>query len=262
MSLPSFSIPSYPSPLLGRVGCLAACPATRRGRLRFPSAPIKSSVDFLFFFAYATGMALTRRQKEVVDFIAKFVDENGYSPSYEEIARALNLASLATVHKHITALQTKNYLKRGHNQSRSVDLAPKYLVERQRMRQQQSLEVPLLGRIAAGVPVESYQDRATLSFADFLGSSDTFALEVRGDSMIEDHICDRDVILAQRTTSVHDGDIVVALVGGSETTLKRIYREPNGLYRLQPANSTMRPIFVRPEDLEIQGRLLAVLRKY
>src|SRR5204862_5761386 len=102
----------------------------------------------------------------------------------------------------------------------------------------------------------------SLSFAEFLGHSDAFALEVRGDSMIDDHICDRDMILVQRTTTVRDGDIVVALVGGAETTLKRIYREPNGLYRLQPANSAMRPIYVAPEDLDIQGRLLAVLRKY
>lgn len=213
-------------------------------------------------FAYAVGMALTRRQKEVVDFIAAFVDDNGYSPSYEEIANALKLASLATVHKHISALQAKNYLKRAHNQSRSVDLAPKYLVERQRMRKEQALEVPLLGRIAAGTPVESVSERATLSFADFLGHSDTYALQVRGDSMIEDHICDGDMILVERTTEARDGDIVVALVGGTETTLKRLYREGGGMLRLQPANSTMKPIYVRASDLDIQGRLLAVLRKY
>ena len=207
-------------------------------------------------------MALTRRQKEVVDFIAQFVDENGYSPSYEEIANALHLASLATVHKHISALQAKNYLNRAHNQSRSVDLAPKYLVERQRMRKAQALEVPLLGRIAAGAPVESVSERATLSFADFLGHSDTYALEVRGDSMIEDHICDGDMILVERTAEARDGEIVVALVSGSETTLKRIYREQGSMYRLQPANSAMRPIYVKAADLQIQGRLLAVLRKY
>ena len=207
-------------------------------------------------------MALTRRQKEVVDFIAQFVVENGFSPSYEEIAQALQLASLATVHKHISALQAKNYLKRGHNQSRSVDVAPKYLVERQRMRKEQSLEVPLLGRIAAGQPGESVSERATLSFADFLGHSDTYALEVRGDSMIEDHICDGDMILVERTNEARDGDIVVALVGGLETTLKRLYREAGGRLRLQPANSTMKPIYVRAEDVQIQGRLLAVLRKY
>jgi repressor LexA len=207
-------------------------------------------------------MALTRRQKEVIDFIAQFVDENGYSPSYEEIAGALKLASLATVHKHISALETKNYLKRAHNQSRSVDIAPKYLVERQRVRKEHSLEVPLLGRIAAGVPVESISERATLSFADFLGHTETFALEVRGDSMIEDHICSGDMILVERTTEARDGDIVVALIDGTETTLKRIYREPAGMFRLQPANSTMKPIYVHSASLQIQGRLLAVLRKY
>jgi repressor LexA len=207
-------------------------------------------------------MALTRRQKEVVDFIATFVDDNGYSPSYEEIAQALQLASLATVHKHISALQAKNYLKRAHNRSRSVDLAPLYLVERQRVRKEQSLEVPLLGRIAAGQPVESASERATLSFADFLGHSDTYALEVRGDSMIEDHICDGDMILVERTTEARDGDIVVALIGGSDTTLKRLYREAAGMLRLQPANCTMKPIYVRADNVEIQGRLLAVLRKY
>ena len=214
------------------------------------------------FFAYPQDMALTRRQKEVVDFIAAFVDENGYSPSYEEIAAALKLASLATVHKHISALQAKNYLRRAHNQSRSVDLAPTYLVERQRMRKQQSLEVPMLGRIAAGRPVESVSERATLSFADFLGHSDTYALEVRGDSMIEDHICDGDMILVERTAEARDGDIVVALVGGSDTTLKRLYRESGAMLRLQPANSMMKPIYVRADQVEIQGRLLAVLRKY
>src|SRR6266851_5709419 len=205
-------------------------------------------------------MALTKRQKEVLDFIARFMDENGYSPSYEEIARGLNLASLATVHKHITALDNKNYLKRGFNQSRSLDFGPKYVQEQRRQRH--DLEVPLLGRIAAGAPVESLEQRATLNFADFAGNADTFALEVRGDSMIEDHICDGDLILLERTTEVRDGDIVVALVAGMETTLKRLYREAGGRVRLQPANSSLQPIFVPASEVQIQGRLLAVLRKY
>ena len=114
-------------------------------------------------------MALTRRQKQVLDLIAKFVDENGYSPSYEELAQGLNLASLATVHKHISALTTKNYLKRGFNQSRSLELGPKYVQENRRHRDAAALEIPLLGRIAAGLPVESVEQRATLSFADFVG---------------------------------------------------------------------------------------------
>jgi repressor LexA len=205
-------------------------------------------------------MALTKRQKEVVEFIAKFVDENGYSPSYEEIARGLNLASLATVHKHISALESKNYLKRAFNQSRSVDIAPKYLQEQRRQRG--PFEVPLLGRIAAGQPLEAIETKATLSFADFAKSAETFALEVRGDSMIEDHICSGDMILVEKTANARDGEIVVALVEGSDATLKRFYREPNGMVRLQPANSTMGPIYVHPRDLQIQGRLLAVLRKY
>jgi repressor LexA len=205
-------------------------------------------------------MPLTRRQKQVLDFIARFQDDNGYCPSFEEIARGLDLASLATVHKHITALATKNYLKRGLNQSRSLELAPKYLQEQRRSKPQ--WEVPLLGRIAAGSPVESVEQRETLNFADFAASGNTFALEVRGSSMIEDHICDGDLILLEKVQQVRDGDIVVALVAGSETTLKRLYREPGDQVRLQPANSTMKPIIVPARDVQVQGRLIAVLRKY
>lgn len=207
-------------------------------------------------------MALTKRQKEVLDFIAMYQVEKGYSPSYEEIARGLDLASIATVHKHISALQNKNYLHRGHNQSRSVDVAPKYLQEQRRNRERQSLEVPLLGTIAAGRPVEAYEDKATLSFGDFIGHKDTYALRVRGDSMIEDHICENDMILVESTSDATDGDIVVALVDGAETTLKRFYREPGNVVRLQPANSSMSPIRVPAHQIQVQGRLLAVLRKY
>jgi len=206
-------------------------------------------------------MALTKRQKQVLDFIAGFVDENGYCPSYEEIARGLDLASLATVHKHISVLETKNYLKRGFNQSRSLELSPKYLQEQRRTRPA-PVEIPLVGRIAAGAPVEAVEQRETLNFADFAGSRNTFALEVRGNSMIDDHICDGDVILLDKAAEAHDGDIVVALVGGSEATLKRFYREPGGEVRLQPANAALKPIVVPAGQVEIQGRLLAVLRKY
>ena len=207
-------------------------------------------------------MALTKRQKDVLDFIAGFVEENGYSPSYEEIAHALNLASLATVHKHITALAEKKYLQRGANQSRSVDIAPRYLQEQRRQRQRTILEVPLMGRIAAGTPVEAIAQQATLRFSDFIGHSDTFALEVRGDSMIDDHICDGDMVLIERGQEFRDGDIVVALVGGSDASLKRVYREARNVIRLQPANSAMKPMYYPASEVEIQGRLLAVLRKF
>jgi repressor LexA len=207
-------------------------------------------------------MALTRRQKEVLDFIAAYQVENGYSPSYEEIARGLKLASIATVHKHISALDKKNYLHRSHNQSRSIEVAPRYLQEQRRNRLEASLEVPMLGTIAAGQPVEAYQDRTTVSFADFVGHKDTYALRVRGNSMVEDHICEGDMILVENTVEAREGDIVVALVAGTETTLKRYFREPGNIVRLQPANSAMSPIRVPAQDVQIQGRLLAVLRKY
>src|SRR5689334_15907161 len=185
-------------------------------------------------------MALTKRQKEVLDFIADFIEHHGYSPSYEELAHGLKLASLATVHKHIQALESRNYLRRLFNQSRSLEVAPKYLQERRRNRSMpRPLEVPLAGRIAAGAPVEAIEGRDTLQFADFAGRGDTFALEVTGDSMIEDHICSGDYVLVERTQQAADGEIVVALVGGSETTLKRLYHEPGGRIRLQPANASM-----------------------
>jgi repressor LexA len=208
-------------------------------------------------------MALTKRQKEVLDFIADFVDEHGYSPSYEEIAQGLKLASLATVHKHIQGLEARNYLRRGFNQSRSIEVAPKYLHERKKTKHPAvAAQVPLLGRIAAGKPVEAIEGRDTLQFADFLGRGETYGLEVSGESMIEDHICPGDYVLAERTQQADNGEIVVALIDGSEATLKRFYREPDGRVRLQPANASMQPIFVGPENVQIQGRVLAVLRKY
>lgn len=209
-------------------------------------------------------MPLTRRQKEVLDFIGAFIDENGYSPSFEEVASGLHLASLATVHKHIRTLEAKNYLRRGHNRSRSLEVTPKFFQEQRRYRQETApmAGIPLAGRIAAGVPVEAVAGREALNFADFLGSGENYALEVRGDSMIEDHICDGDLVLVERVADVRDGEIVVALVRGTETTLKRFYREPGDVARLQPANATMAPIFVPLKELQIQGRVLAVLRKY
>lgn len=208
-------------------------------------------------------MALTKRQKEVLDYIADFIDEHGYSPSYDELAQGLKLASLATVHKHIEGLEARNYLKRGFNQSRSIEISSKYLSERRKAKQPgRPSQVPLMGRIAAGKPVEAVAGQDTLQFADFLGRGETYGLQVSGESMIDDHICPGDFILVERTQDAGNGEIVVALLDGSETTLKRFYREPDGRIRLQPANASMQPIFTAPENLQIQGRVLAVLRKY
>jgi repressor LexA len=208
-------------------------------------------------------VALTQRQKQVLDYIAGFVEEHGYSPSYEELAHGLDLSSVATVHKHIEALQSRGYLRRSFNQSRSLEVSNKYLQDRRKQQQwQQGRSVPLAGRIAAGKPVETVEGQDALQFSDFMGKGDTYALQVSGESMIDDHICSGDFVLVEKTSTANPGDIVVALVDGMETTLKRFYREPDGQIRLQPANAAMQPIFVSPERAQIQGRVLAVMRKY
>ena len=208
-------------------------------------------------------MALTRRQKEFMDFLSGFIDRQGYSPSYEEIASGLGLASLATVHKHIQALESKQYLRRNYNHSRSLEVGDRFVKEqRSRVEESATPSVPLLGRIAAGAPVEAISHPEVLHFSDFAGNESTFALEVRGDSMIEDHICSGDFVLIEKTATARNGEIVVALVDGTEATLKRYYLESDGRVRLQPANSEMAPIFVNAVNLQIQGRVLAVMRKY
>jgi repressor LexA len=208
-------------------------------------------------------LALTRRQKEVMDFLSQFIADHGYSPSYEEIASGLGLASLATVHKHIQALETKQYLRRSYNHSRSLEIGDRFFSEERARRPQDTPSaIPLLGRIAAGVPVEAIPNQETLHFSDFAGQENTFALQVRGESMIEDHICNGDFVLIEKTSQARNGEIVVALVDGSEATLKRYYSEPDGQVRLQPANANMAPIYVKPENLQIQGRVLAIMRKY
>lgn len=210
-------------------------------------------------------MALTPRQKEVLDFLVDYIGRHGYSPSFEEIAAGLRLSSLATVHKHISALEQKGYVRRRFNESRSIEVSPSYLeAERERLesRREGHREVPLLGRIAAGSPVESVATPETLNLSEFAETENVYALQVKGDSMIEDHICSGDFVLVERVAEVRDGEIVVALVDGMETTLKRLYREPDGRIRLQPANAEMAPIYVEPERIEVQGRVLAVLRKF
>lgn len=208
-------------------------------------------------------MALTRRQKEVMDFLTGFIEKHGYSPSYEEIAAGLGLASLATVHKHIQGLEAKQYLRRSYNHSRSLEIGERYLrEERARQPQSANVSIPLMGRIAAGAPVEAIPNPETLQFSDFIGRPNTFALEVRGESMIEDHICSGDFVMVEKANAVKNGDIVVALVNGAEATLKRYYAEPDGRVRLQPANANMAPIIVEAANLQVQGRVLAVMRKY
>jgi len=200
-------------------------------------------------------MAVTRRQKEVLDFLDSFVTRNGYSPSFEEIARGMGLKSLATVHKHITNLEKKGLLDRVHNRSRSIDVLPPGT------RNRSSDRLPLAGRIAAGLPVETNEIPETISLHDVIGNRDVYALEVRGESMRDEHIISGDYVLVERASTARQGEIVVALVHGSETTLKRFYSEGN-MIRLQPSNIEMDPIYVKATECAIQGRVLGMLRRY
>jgi repressor LexA len=200
-------------------------------------------------------MAITRRQKEVIDFLSSFTSSHGYSPSYEEIAAGLGLNSLATVHKHVTNLQTKGLLQRAHNRSRSIDVIP------QRKARAAVDRLPLMGRIAAGQPVEAIEQSESISLGDILGNKECFALEVRGDSMRDEHIMSGDYVLVERTKVAREGEIVVALVDGTDATLKRFYREGN-LIRLQPSNKEMAPIYAPAINVTIQGKVLGILRKY
>ncbi|HEY0795421.1 MAG TPA: transcriptional repressor LexA [Acidisarcina sp.] len=200
-------------------------------------------------------MALTRRQREVLDFISGFIQHKGYSPSFEEMAHGLGLKSLATVHKHVTNLETKGMLQRDYNRGRSIDVLS------QRTRGRSIDKLPLMGRIAAGYPVEAAENAESISLGDIIGNREAFALQVRGDSMRDEHIVDGDYVLVERTQSARQGEIIVALVRGYETTLKRYYIE-GPVVRLQPSNAEMAPIYVPRSDVAIQGKVLGILRKY
>jgi repressor LexA len=207
-------------------------------------------------------MTLTKRQKQVLDFLVGFHDKHGYSPSFEEMARSLKLTSLATVHKHISTLERKGFIRRGYNQSRSIEVVQLPKPVREQVIERHATELPLLGRIAAGRPLEAVEEKETFSLGEFARGGNRFVLQVKGNSMVEDHIMDGDFIVVEQTQVANAGEIVVALVGGDDATLKRFYREPTGKIRLQPANSEMQPIIVPAQDVKIQGRVVGVLRKY
>jgi repressor LexA len=200
-------------------------------------------------------MALTRRQKEVIDFVSRFIQQKGYSPTLEEIARGLNLASVATVHKHIANLQEKGVLKKEWNRGRSLELLP--LSPRGG-----GVEVPLLGYVSAGEPIEAIEDSQVISLPeDLVGRGRTYVLKVRGDSMIDEHIRDGDFVIVEERQWAENGETVIALIRNSEATLKKYYRE-NGRIRLQPANPQMEPIILKEEEVKIQGVVIGILRKF
>ncbi len=201
-------------------------------------------------------MYVTRRQKELLDFLDRFIEKNGYAPTIEETADHFGLRSLATVHKHLTNLQTKGLIKRDWNRSRALELVPTQV-------KVQAVELPLLGRVAAGSPIEAITASETIFVPeDMVGREETYVLQVKGDSMIEEQIRDGDYVIVENRRFARDGEMVIALLDGESVTLKKLYREGNGRVRLQPANAALQPIYVDQDRLRIQGVVIGVLRKY
>jgi repressor LexA len=201
-------------------------------------------------------MHLTRRQKEILDYLGRHIERKGYAPTIEEIGDHFGLSSLATVHKHLTNLQEKGLIKREWNRSRALELVPTEVAVR-------AVELPLLGRVAAGTPIEAVQSTETIFVPeDMVGKKSTYVLQVKGDSMIEEQIRDGDYVIVEDRTTARDGEMVIALLEGENVTLKKLFREGGGKVRLQPANSRMKPIFVDQDDVRVQGVVIGVLRKY
>ena len=198
---------------------------------------------------------LTKRQREILDFLNEFIEQHGYAPSLEEVGRRFGLSSLATVHKHLTNLQDKGFIKRAWNRSRSVELVPTRIGTR-------AVDLPLLGNVAAGVPIEAIVSSETVAVPeDLVGKHDTYALRVRGDSMIDEQIRDGDLVIIEDRKTAENGEMVIALLQGSEVTLKTFFRD-NGKIRLQPANATVQPLIVDAHQVQIQGVVVGVVRKY
>jgi len=200
-------------------------------------------------------LPLTKRQREILDYLTDFIQQHGYAPSLEEIGRRFNLSSLATVHKHLTNLQDKGFIKRAWNRSRSVELVPTRMGGR-------SAELPLLGYVAAGAPIEAVAGSETISVPEeMVGRRETYVLRVRGSSMIDEQIRDGDLVIVEDRKTAENGEMVIALLGGQDVTLKKFYRD-NERIRLQPANPAMEPIVIPADQVQIQGVVVGVMRRY
>ncbi len=202
-------------------------------------------------------LIIYKKQKQILDFIKQFIQANGTAPTLKQIAVAIGVTSLATVHEHLGALEEKGLLKRRHGKNRSIELTQGDIGLAS-----EGFEAPILGFVAAGQPIEPYTDpSATMNIpsAFVSGKKRTYVLQVRGQSMIEDFINDGDFVILEQTETANDGDIVVALLDNGMATLKRFYKEATRI-RLQPANSSMQPIFVK--NVRIQGKVVGLVRKY
>jgi len=202
-------------------------------------------------------MALTKRQREILDFVEGFVRFRGYSPSFEEIAENFGYRSLATVHEHLSNLQAKGYIRKNYNESRSIELVDSNI-------RIAAIELKLLGSVAAGLPIEAIEEQETISVPeDMIAGSvaQHYVLRVRGSSMIEEQIRNGDYVIVQSRDTAHNGEMVIALIDGENATMKKFYRE-NGRVRLQPANPNLDPMFFEPDRITIQGIVIGVIRRY
>jgi len=201
-------------------------------------------------------MYLTKRQRQILDYVESFIEEYGYSPSFEEIAAHFGYSSLATVHEHLSNLEVKGLIRKNYNRSRSLELVRSEAAP-------VAVELPLLGMVAAGLPIEAVEQQETVAVPhDLLRSGRNYVLRVRGDSMIDEQIRDGDYIIVNSRQTAENGEMVVALVEGDSATVKKFYREADGRIRLQPANPTMLPFFYAGDEVEIQGIVVAVIRKF
>ncbi len=202
-------------------------------------------------------ITLYRRQKQILDFIRQYIEKYGYSPTLGEIAEAIGVSSLATVHEHLQALVSKGVIKRFEGAVRGIEV-----VDQKISNVLKGIELPVLGFIAAGQPIQTYTDPdATVRVAPSMlsGKKRAYVLQVKGDSMIEEGILDGDYVIIEEQNVAHDGDIVVALLDNGLATLKRFFKEPNRI-RLEPANSAMAPIYAT--DVKIQGKCVGVIRRF
>ena len=204
-------------------------------------------------------MKLTRRQREIYDYLAEFIEHNGYAPSLEEIAARFRLSSVATVHEHLENLESKGAVRRDPHKSRAIELTQ----PADGRGRSAAVDLPLLGRVAAGQPLEAISEHETLAVPEaMLGRSETFVLRVAGDSMIDEHIADGDFVIVEKRDTARNGERVVALIDGEHATLKTLFHEPDGRIRLQPANERLAPLFYDASRVRVQGVAIGILRKY
>ncbi len=202
-------------------------------------------------------MPLTKRQREILDYLTSYAAEHGYAPSFEEIAGQFNYNSLATVHEHLSNLERKGYIKRSYNESRAIEILPSDVFRR-------AIELPVLGSVAAGLPIEAFETQETIAVPDNFvrRAGNHYVLKVRGDSMIEDQISDGDYVVVHDRPAADNGEMVIAMLDNAGATVKRYYRERDGRVRLQPANAAMAPIYVHENEIKVQGIVVGVMRRY